>query len=176
VEKFYRRHQDIHAMSIERAASCIDHPGSRIAFPSPRAYHSRREVSAMIPCRTIQKIVVNLAVAFVAASAFAQAPPKYDPATETKVKGAVQEFRLVPPAGPKPVGYLVVKSGADSVQVFLGPKSFLDDMGANFKAGDEVEVTGSKVKQDGADLVLARQVVKGDDTLTLRFNDGKPAW
>jgi len=25
-------------------------------------------------------------------------------------------------------------------------------------------------------MILAREVVKGDDTLTLRFKDGKPAW
>ncbi len=43
-------------------------------------------------------------------------------------------------------------------------------------ANDEIEVTGSKIKQDGADLTLAREVVKGGDTLTLRFKDGKPAW
>ena len=49
-------------------------------------------------------------------------------------------------------------------------------MGVGFKPGDEIQVTGSKVKQDGADLILAREVVKGEDTLTLRFNDGKPAW
>ncbi|MGA2346393.1 MAG: hypothetical protein ABSF93_10330 [Candidatus Sulfotelmatobacter sp.] len=116
------------------------------------------------------------AIAFLVASAFSQAPLKYDPATESKFKGVVAELKFVPPTGGKPVAYLVMKSGADSVQVFLCPKKFLDDMGVVFKADDEVEVTGSKVKQDGADLTLAREVVKGGDTLTLRFKDGKPAW
>lgn len=106
----------------------------------------------------------------------AQAPPKYDPATEATVKGAVEELKFVPPTGAKAFAYLVLKSGADTVQVLLCPKSFLDDMGASFKPGDAVEVTGSKVKQDGADVILAREVVKGDDRLTLRFKDGKPAW
>jgi hypothetical protein len=116
------------------------------------------------------------AIAVLVASAFSQAPLKYDPATESKFKGVVAELKFVPPSGGKPVAYLVMKSGADSVQVFLCPKKFLDDMGIVFKADDEVEVTGSKVKQDGADLTLAREVVKGGDTLTLRFKDGKPAW
>ena len=50
-------------------------------------------------------------------------------------------------------------------------------MGVAFKADDEIEITGSKVKLDGADMTLAREVVKKDgDTLTLRFKDGKPAW
>jgi hypothetical protein len=111
-----------------------------------------------------------------AASAAAQAPPKYDPATEAKLKGTVQEVKLVPPSGGKPLEYLTLKSGADTVDVLLCPKSFYDDMGASFKAGDEVEITGSKVKQGGNDLILAREVTKGNDVLILRFKDGKPAW
>ena len=130
----------------------------------------------MIPGSRIQKNLLKVTLAFVAASALAQAPPKYDLATEMKLKGVVEELKLVPPNGGKPVAYLVLKSGADTVEVLLGPKKFLDDMGASFKPSDEVEITGSKVKQDGADLILAREVVKGDDVLTPRFKDGKPAW
>ncbi len=70
----------------------------------------------------------------------------------------------------------MMKSGTDDVHVFLCPKKFLDDMGIVFKADEEIEVTGSKVKQDGTDLTLAREVLKGGETLTLRFKDGKPAW
>jgi hypothetical protein len=116
------------------------------------------------------------AITVVATSAFAQAPPKYDTATESKFKGIVEELKFVPPAGGKPVAYLVMKSGPDAMQIFLCPKKFLEDMGVDFKANDEIEVTGSKIKQDGADLTLAREVIKGGDTLTLRFKDGKPAW
>ncbi|PYX49510.1 MAG: hypothetical protein DMG79_08490 [Acidobacteria bacterium] len=116
------------------------------------------------------------AVTFLATAAFSQAPPKYDPATEGKIKGMVQQLKLVPPSGGKPIVYVVMKSGPDAVQIFLCPKKFLDDMGIVFKEADEIEVTGSKVKQDGADLTLAREVLKGGETLTLRFQDGKPAW
>jgi hypothetical protein len=140
----------------------------------------------MIPCGPIQnnlpksalQFALNITAAVVLATpAFAQAVPKYDAATETILKVAVQELKFVPPTGAKPVAYLVTKNGQDSVQIFLCPKSFLDAMGVDFKAGEEIQVTGSKVKQDGADLILAREVVvKGGDTLTLRFKDGKPAW
>ena len=116
------------------------------------------------------------AFTFLTTSAFCQAPPKYDPATEGKFKGVVAELKFVPPTGGKPVAYLVMKSGSDAIDVFLCPKKFLEDMGVEFKANDEIEVTGSKIKQDGADLTLAREVVRGGDTLTLRFKDGKPAW
>ena len=116
------------------------------------------------------------AITFLATSAFSQAPPKYDPATEGTVKGVIEEVKLVPPSGGKPVAYLTLKNGADAVQIFLCPKKFLDDMGIEFKPQEQIEVTGSKVKQEGADLTLAREVVKNGETLTLRFKDGKPAW
>jgi len=130
----------------------------------------------MLARRTVRKNVLLVALALVAAFALAQAPPKYDAATETKLKGAVEELKYLPSTGGKPAAYLLIKSGQDTIQVFLCPKSFLDDMGTSFKPADQVEVTGSKVKQDGADLILAREVTKGDDVLTLRFKDGKPAW
>jgi len=130
----------------------------------------------MVASYPFQRVFLNFLVLALAASAAAQAPPKYDSTTETKVKGTVQEVKLVPPSGGKPLEYLTLKSGADTVDVLLCPKSFYDDMGASFKAGDEIEVTGSKVKQGGNDLILAREVTKGNDVLILRFKDGKPAW
>lgn len=127
--------------------------------------------------RVLYRLLPLATLSFLATLAFSQAPPKYDPATETTFKGVVQELKLVPPSGGKPVVYLVMKSSPDPAQVFLCPKKFLDDMGIEFKPDDAIEVTGSKVKQDGADLTLAREVVvKSGETLTLRFKDGKPAW
>ena len=135
----------------------------------------------MIPSVPFHKHFLLLAAfGVVTVSAFSQAPPKYDPATEITVKGTVGELKLVPPSGPKPLAYLVTKTGPDkdkdSVQVFLCPKSFLDEMGIAFKADESIQITGSKVKQDGADLILAREIVKSGETLTFRFQDGKPAW
>jgi hypothetical protein len=49
-------------------------------------------------------------------------------------------------------------------------------MGSNLAKGDEVALTGSKIKQGDADLLLAREVVKGSDTLVLRDDKGKPIW
>jgi hypothetical protein len=131
---------------------------------------------AMTVSGPIHKQLLRVAIVLLAICACAQAPLKYDKATETKVKGVVEELKFVPPSGGKPVAYLVVKSGEGTVDVFLCPKSFLEEMGVAFKPADQIQVTGSKVKQDSTDVILAREVVKGDDTLTLRFGDGKPVW
>ena len=100
--------------------------------------------------------------------------PKYDVATETKVKGTVEEVRL--PEKGSQIAHLLVKTGTDTIDVYLCPKSFLDDMGVTFTKGEEISLTGSKVKQGDADLILAREVVKGTDTLVLRDQKGNPVW
>jgi len=103
-------------------------------------------------------------------------PPKYDPATEIKMKGVVDDMKLPPKGQEKEVAHLLMKNGDDLIDIYLCPKSFMDDMGVTFSKGDAIAFTGSKVKQDGADLILAREVVKGQDTLILRDDKGKPVW
>lgn len=133
----------------------------------------------MIPSVLYRRLLQLAVIALLATSAFSQTP-RYDPATETTVKGTVGELKFVPPTGGKPIAYLVTKTGPDkdkdTVQIYLCPKSFLDQLGIVFKADEVIEVKGSKVKQDGADLILAREIVKEGETLTFRFPDGKPAW
>jgi hypothetical protein len=49
-------------------------------------------------------------------------------------------------------------------------------MGVSFNKGDDISLTGSKVKQGEAELVLAREVVRGNDTVVLRDDKGNPVW
>jgi hypothetical protein len=129
-------------------------------------------------CRLSEASLLTLLLVVVWASPLTgqAALPKYDLATETKMKGTVQELKLPEKGSEKDGARLVVKSGADTLDVYLCPKSFLDDMGSTLAKGDEISLTGSKVKQDGADMILAREVVKGNDTLVLRDDKGKPVW
>lgn len=106
----------------------------------------------------------------------AAGPPKYDLHTEAKFKGTVQELRLPPKGKEKEIAHLLLKNGADTIDVYLCPKSFLDDMDMGFAQGEEIALTGSKVKQDGADLILAREVAKGSNTFVLRDDKGGPVW
>ena len=92
------------------------------------------------------------------------------------MKGIVEDVRLPPKGSEKEVAHLLVKTGTDTVDVYLCPKSFLDDMGVSFSKGDEITLTGSKVRQGEADLILAREVVRGTDTLVLRDDKGNPVW
>jgi len=101
--------------------------------------------------------------------------PKYDLKSETKIKGTVSEIKPVANSA-KPAVELVLKQETGTVEVYLCPKAFLQDMGVDLKAGDEVEIKGSKVKEGDSDIILAREVDKGSDTIVLRDDKGIPVW
>ncbi len=102
--------------------------------------------------------------------------PKYDLLTEEKTKGIVEEVNLLPLGTRKDFTELIIKSGDDKVHIYLCPKPFQEEMGISFSKGDEIAVTGSKVKQQTSDVILARLLVRGSDTLLFRDGTGKPVW
>jgi hypothetical protein len=103
-------------------------------------------------------------------------PPKYDLHTETKTKGIVDEVNVLSFGTRKDFTELVVKSGDDKIHIYLCPKPFQEEMGITFTKGDEIAVTGSKVKQGASDIILARELIKGTDTLMFRDEKGNPVW
>ena len=102
--------------------------------------------------------------------------PKHDLSTESKMKATVQEVKLPRKGSEKEIAHLLVKNWTDTVDVYLCPKAFLDDMGVNFSEGEEIILIGSRIKQGEAELILAREVVRGNDTLVLRDEKGNPLW
>lgn len=102
--------------------------------------------------------------------------PKYDLHTETKTKGVVDEVKLLALGTRKDFTELIIKNGEDKVHIYVCPKPFQEEMGISFGKGDEISVTGSKVKQDTAEVILARELVKGADTLVFRDGKGNPVW
>jgi hypothetical protein len=102
--------------------------------------------------------------------------PKYDRQTETKTKGTIDEIKVLTLGSRKDFVQLILKNGDDKLLVYVCPKPFQDEMGITFTKGDEVAVTGSKVKQETVDVILARELVKGTDTLMFRDEKGNAVW
>lgn len=103
-------------------------------------------------------------------------PPKYDLQAEMKTKGVVDEVNLVSDGVRSDFRELIIKNGDEKIRIYVCPKPFEDEMGLSFNKGDQVAVTGSKVTHDGVDVILARELVKGDDTLLFRDTKGAPVW
>jgi len=59
----------------------------------------------------------------------------------------------------------------------LGPSAFVKQFEITFAKGDEVRVTGSKVKTaNGTHVILVREVRKDQETLSCRRAKGEPNW
>jgi hypothetical protein len=126
-------------------------------------------------------ILLVIAAVYAALPLIAEKPqetnrPKYDLSTESKMKATVQEVKLPAKGSEKEIAHLLVKIGTDTFDVYLYPKAFLDDMGVNFSQGEDIVLAGSRIKQGDAELILAREVVRGNDTLVLRDEKGNPIW
>jgi hypothetical protein len=121
-----------------------------------------------------------LLVAGIASSALAQGGGRagrlYDPSTETTLKGTVEKVSQVTGYHGWSGTHLVLRTEDRTYDVHVGPSEYLSKIGLNFSTGDQIEVTGSKVKLDGADAIIAREIKKQDKVFTLRDSQGFPRW
>jgi hypothetical protein len=105
-----------------------------------------------------------------------RAAPMYNTATEVTLKGSVEAVNQV--KGPQGWGgtHLSLKTDKETIDVHVGPSWFLTQNKTSFAKGDQVEVTGSRAKFGEKDALIAREIKKGGETLTLRNALGFPAW
>ena len=125
-------------------------------------------------------LVALLACVAVAAN---QAPangnaPKYDKATEVKLKGTVVEVRdyECPISGTMGAHVTLKVQDGSTIELHLAATKYVKSYEMVFNKGDEIEVVGSKVKFNDADTILAREITRGQDSFVFRDADGKPVW
>jgi hypothetical protein len=103
--------------------------------------------------------------------------PQYNIKTEVDFIGAIVKVREVPRGEAFAGIHLTIQSKGEAIEVYLGPADFIKLMDMPLRAGlKDVGVTGSKVKFDGNDLVLARELRVDKTVLSLRDEKGFPNW
>ncbi len=100
----------------------------------------------------------------------------YDPKTEVTLTGSVEGVQQQPCMGRRVGTHLTLKTESETLDVCVGPTGYVQQKGFSFAKGDQIEVVGSRVKLGEKDAIVARQIKKGDQTLTLRDSQGIPAW
>jgi len=70
----------------------------------------------------------------------------------------------------------MLKTDRGTFDLQIGPSSFAAKEHLTLAKGDQIEVVGSQVTDDGADAIIARTVKKGDKTTVLRNSKGIPLW
>ena len=129
--------------------------------------------------RVITLLSVTIMLVGSGAVAYAQGrgAGNYNPATETTVTGTVDSVKNLPSSGPGGGGlHLVLTVATGVMEVHVGPASFVTSKNVTFATGDAVSVVGSKVRMGGQEVVIAREIKKGDQVLTLRDAKGLPLW
>lgn len=108
--------------------------------------------------------------------------PSYDKAHEQTISGRVVEIKaktqcLAEGAGLAGPGlHLILETTTGTQEAHVGPTSFVAEKGFVFAKGDRVEVTGAPCKEICGGAFLAREITRGDKTLTLRDAEGHPTW
>jgi hypothetical protein len=98
------------------------------------------------------------------------------PGTEITVKVIVEAVKQVTARQGWGGTHLQLKTESETLDVHVGPSWSLSQKKMSFAKGDQIEVTGSKVKFDNADALLAREITKGEQKLALRDKNGFPVW
>jgi hypothetical protein len=102
----------------------------------------------------------------------------FNPQTLEEFKGSVVAIEnITPEKGMSKGVHLKVKNDKnETMSVHLGPSWYLDNQDIQFAKGDMIVVNGSRITYQNAPAIVAMTVVKGDDVLVLRNNQGNPTW
>jgi len=101
----------------------------------------------------------------------------YNPQTLETLSGevvSVDEF--TPIRGMHSGLHAVVKTDKETISVHLGPGWYLENQDVTIDAKDKIEVKGSRVTYEGKPALIAAEIKKGNQVLTLRDASGVPAW
>jgi hypothetical protein len=99
----------------------------------------------------------------------------YHAADEVVVGGRVQEVQEFDcPVSEGELGsHLMLKTGDGMVQVHLAPVRIMRGQKLSFAPGEQISVVGSKIRLNGKNGVIAREITRGNETFIFRDSSGK---
>lgn len=122
------------------------------------------------PIHTLAALALLLASTLPAPSGAAD----LDPATARTVEGTVVELNVADPGqGPST---LLVQTGADRLDIRLGPQRYLAERAFTLEPGDRVKLAVFDCPHCGALVAGSLENLSTGTTLTLRGDDGLPLW
>jgi hypothetical protein len=129
--------------------------------------------------RNVKRLALSVVIVALATVAYAQrgGGGNYNPSTEVTVTGTVESVENMPSPGRGGGGlHLKLTAPSGPVEIHVGPSSFVASKNVTFAKGDTLRVVGSQVTMAGEEVVIAREITKGDQVLTLRDAKGFPLW
>jgi hypothetical protein len=124
-----------------------------------------------------RKWILGLVLASFALQVSAKGPPKASTPEDKKFTGMVEQVtqRNCEICNCVEIS-ITLKTATERLEVRLGPKSYFEEHDFALSKGDMIEIVGIRFKEAGKTVVLANEIRKGGDTLSLRGKFGRPAW
>ena len=69
-----------------------------------------------------------------------------------------------------------MKAATEQLEVRLGPKTYFEEHDFSLSRGDMVEIIGIRFREASMKVVLANELHREGDTLSLRSKFGRPSW
>jgi DNA/RNA endonuclease YhcR with UshA esterase domain len=101
----------------------------------------------------------------------------YATANEITTSGTVddvQEFFC--PVSEDRGTHLVLKTDRGTMLVHVSIARFMRDHQLTLNRGDRLQVTGAKVRFQGKEGLIARQIIRGEEVFSFRDASGRPLW
>jgi len=101
----------------------------------------------------------------------------YNPQTEEAIKGVIVGIENYTSYQRNYYGiHLMVETNDETIPVHLGPAWYLENQNINIAVDDNIEIVGSRITFDNKPAIIAAEVKKGENVLTLRDEIGVPIW
>lgn len=101
----------------------------------------------------------------------------YNPQTVQTITGEVISVNKITPTKGMSYGvHLLLKTDKETISVHLGPGWYIENQDVKIGPKDTIEIKGSLITFNGKAALIAAEIKKGDDVLTLRNTDGSPVW
>ena len=72
--------------------------------------------------------------------------------------------------------HVVLKTDGGRMLVHVAIARFMREHKLALQSGDRLQVTGAKIRYQGKEGMIAREIVRGDEVFTVRDSTGKPLW
>lgn len=88
----------------------------------------------------------------------------------------IDVYQMTSKQGHRSGTHLLLQANGETLEIRLGPSSYLEAQHFNIEPNDFLEIEGTQTRKAGQPAVIAIKVTKGDQVLVLRDQQGLPLW
>jgi hypothetical protein len=101
----------------------------------------------------------------------------YNLQTMESLTGEVVSVEMITPIKVMSYGvHIILQTETETISIHLGPGWFIENQDVKIAPRDKIEIKGSRITFEDKPAIIAAEVKKDDEVLTLRDASGFPVW